>query len=150
MCLVGFLADPVTRGVIAANDVVPAVGALDPGTANIDRVTPHDLRVVQALVRPDARIRAVAIVLLLSHPQVHRGCTAETAAAALGKVLTVGPARVGQRAVADPLVSVGLRVASEGRAPCDVGHADLGPGGVVAVEVVCGQALGSGGRYQQG
>lgn len=69
---------------VAADHVVPATVAPDAGASYLGRVVPHHLRVVQALVRANAAVVCVVIILLLRGPQVHRRDAREGAAAALG------------------------------------------------------------------
>lgn len=105
----------------------------------MNRVAPHDLSVVQALAS-HARVRAVVVVVLLSHPHLHRVPAAQDAIA-LGQVLAVGPSRVLEVAVASPLLGVLPSVSRNRRVPSDRADPDFSTGGIVLVDEVLMRVL---------
>lgn len=131
---VGALAFDVARWIVVADHEHPPVRAFHPRAPEMDRLPPHDLRVVQALA-PDARVRAVVVVRPLGRPELHRLLPAHLPVP-LGKVLAVRPHRVVHVAVVDPLVRVPLGVRRHGVVPRDRADPDLGPDGVVRVDEV--------------
>lgn len=82
--LIRLLIYPIARWIVAANNVVPSVIALDSRAPNSGGVAPHHLSVVQALVPSDATVGVVIVVLFFRSPQIDCRYTAKTATTTLG------------------------------------------------------------------
>ena len=137
--LVGFLADVVSRWIVAADDVSGGVAARHGGAADVGGGGPHHLRVVAALVAAGAGVGVVIVVLLLAHPIVH-GVLGRPGGAGGSpeQILAIRASRVHQiaaRATAALRLRVVQGVRLHGGVPHDGRHAHRAPGAVVGVQV---------------
>jgi hypothetical protein len=137
--LVGFLADVVARGVVAADDVSGGVAARHGGAADVGGGGPDHLRVVTALVAASAGVGGVIVVGLLAHPVVH-GILGRPGGSGGSpeQILAIRASRVHQiaaRATAALRLRVVHSVRLHGGVPHDGLDADRAPGAVVGVQV---------------
>ncbi|KAK4563534.1 hypothetical protein RGQ29_005884 [Quercus rubra] len=79
----------ITQRIVAANDKHPPIVALHFGTPKMNRITPHNLSILQALTI-DTFVGLVVIVRLLSHPQIHCFYNAK-GIITYNKIFSIGP-----------------------------------------------------------
>ena len=137
--LVGFLADDVSRWVVAADDVSGVVAARHWSAADVGGGRPDHLRVVAALVAAGAGVGVVIVVLLLAHP-IADGIPRRPGGSGGSpeQILAIRASWVHQiaaRATARLRLRVVKSVGLHGGVPNDGRDADRVPGAVVGVQV---------------
>lgn len=134
----------ISSWIILANYEDRTTIARNPRAADAHRFSPNHLSVVPALMTCCTSVTIIVVVLFLVHPCIYRIRCREGTAAAPEDVLAVGPTRVYELTVSDPLVSIVLGVGTKGVVPMHMPDAHCTASGVVSVDIVLWRILGVG------